>query len=290
MDQATRELEPRVRRDRRVRVAIVVGSVLVGIAALLALYSLALSNRAQLGALRDEADRSDTAAVQVAQEKQDQAKSVAELCEAGEVDQSTTRGKAVCAEAQHSADDDPAEQVEAVKGDPGERGPQGPQGIPGRAGEPGPSGKPGKAGENGADGSDSSIPGPPGTDGSVSTVPGPEGADGADGEEGAAGAAGSDGSDSTVPGPRGERGPAGAGSTVPGPQGPPGPSGADGEDGSDGRGIADAQCGGDGRWQVTYTDGTTDDAGPCLAESPDDPAPTPTPTGDTGDDTSTTEE
>lgn len=29
-----------------------------------------------------------------------------------------------------------------------------------------------------------------------------------------------------------------------------------------------------------YTDGTSDDAGPCLAESPEQPAPTPTPTGD----------
>jgi len=62
---------------------------------------------------------------------------------------------------------------------------------------------------------------------------------------------------------RGPMGPAGADSTVPGPAGPAGPAGADGAPGADGRGIVDAQCRDDGRWAVTYSDGTTQDAGQC---------------------------
>lgn len=52
-----------------------------------------------------------------------------------------------------------------------------------------------------------------------------------------------------------------------GQQGPAGPAGADGKDGApgaDGRGITDTQCI-DGRWAITYTDGTTSDGGSCLS-------------------------
>jgi hypothetical protein len=35
--------------------------------------------------------------------------------------------------------------------------------------------------------------------------------------------------------------------------------------GQDGRGISDAQCLDNGRWAVTYTDGTTQDGGMCRA-------------------------
>jgi hypothetical protein len=56
------------------------------------------------------------------------------------------------------------------------------------------------------------------------------------------------GADSTVPGP------AGADSTVPG---PPGPAGADG------RSITDAQCLDNGRWSISWSDGTTTDGGQC---------------------------
>jgi len=59
---------------------------------------------------------------------------------------------------------------------------------------------------------------------------------------------------------RGPMGPAGADSTVPGPEGP------QGVQGEPGRGVADTQCRDDGRWAVTYTDGTTTDGGVCRTE------------------------
>lgn len=111
-------------------------------------------------------------------------------------------------------------------------------------------------------------------------IPGPRGEQGLrgllglPGAPGAAGRDGQNGQDSTVPGPTG---PAGRDSTVPGPQGERGPAGATGErgpagaDGAPGRGISDVQCT-DGRWIVTYTDGTTSDAGDCqpaLIEVPE---------------------
>lgn len=83
---------------------------------------------------------------------------------------------------------------------------------------------------------------------------GPSGKPGRDGAPGVDGAAGKDG----AAGPQGEPGPAGA-------QGPQGPAGADGKDGAagkDGRGTKSTTCV-DGRWVVTYTDGTSEDAGPC---------------------------
>lgn len=118
-------------------------------------------NNTRLADLEEDAQSSDRAATSVAQEKQDQARSILALCEDGAIKQDAA-GKQACADAEEAAGEDPAEKIQAVKG----------------------------------------------------------------------------------------------------------------------RGITDAQCGSDGRWTITYTDGETDDAGPCLAESPEQPTPTPTPTGD----------
>lgn len=49
-----------------------------------------------------------------------------------------------------------------------------------------------------------------------------------------------------------------------GEKGEPGKDGKDGAPGADGRGITDTHCGDDGRWLVTYSDGTTSDGGSCL--------------------------
>lgn len=84
----------------------------------------------------------------------------------------------------------------------------------------------------GDQGKPSTVPGPSGAD---STVPGPKG------------------EDSTVPGPKGDKG-------EPGEKGDPGETGPSGPPG---RGVASLSCGDDGRWAVTYTDGTTEDAGAC---------------------------
>lgn len=78
-------------------------------------------------------------------------------------------------------------------------------------------------------------------------VPGRPGRDGTDGKDGAAGKAGAD---STVPGP-------------------PGAS-VKGDPGQDGRGVKHTECTPDG-WVVTYTDGTTESAGPCT--TPASPTP-----------------
>jgi hypothetical protein len=94
----------------------------------------------------------------------------------------------------------------------------------------GPGGPPGPPGTTGKQGKDgATVVGEPGADGAT----GPAGKDGADGKDGAQG--------------------------PPGEQGPAGPAG---------RGIASTTCGDDGRWLVTYTDGTTQDAGPCRALLP----------------------
>ncbi len=78
---------------------------------------------------------------------------------------------------------------------------------------------------------------------------------GPDGETGTTGTPGSDG----VPGVAGKNGTDGK-DGAPGPQGDPGPAGPAG---ADGRGVQSTFCGDDGRWLVTYTDGTTADAGAC---------------------------
>lgn len=151
----------------------------------------------------------------------------------------------------------PSEAIPGPKGDkgnPGEPGKLGPVGPVGATGERGPLGPVGPKGDKGDPGDDGlaglTVQGPPGDD---SNIPGPMGPQGLQGEPGLPG---KDGADSTVPGPAGPTGPAGA----------PGTPGADGEDG---RGVATAYCGDDGRWLITYTDGTTQDGGKCRT----DPAP-----------------
>lgn len=71
---------------------------------------------------------------------------------------------------------------------------------------------------------------------------------GAQGPPGTNGAAGQ-----SISGPQGDTG-------VQGPQGDTGPQGAQGDPG---RGISSTVCDDSGEWQVTYTDGTTQDAGSC---------------------------
>lgn len=153
---------------------------------------------------------------------------------------------------------------------------------------PGPKGDKGNPGDPGPAGKDSDVPGPPGPPGADSKVPGPVGPPGRPGDDGLAGLSvrgpsGGDGAPSNIPGPPGPAGPAGpagepgaagpagppgpagADSTVPGPQGPAGADGQPGANGADGRGITDAQCRDDGRWAITWTDGTTTDGGNCRA-------------------------
>lgn len=141
----------------------------------------------------------------------------------------------------------------------GPQGPVGPQGVPGSdstvpgpQGPIGPTGKPGPRGPEGPQGP--AIVGPTGPPGPA--VTGPPGPTGPPGEPG---------SDSTVPGPQGPPGKDATGDPGPvGPTGPPGPGG------DDGRGIKSTVCGPDGRWTVTYTDDTEEDAGPCTPQ----PGPT----------------
>lgn len=137
-----------------------------------------------------------------------------------------------------------------IPGPRGERGEMGPQGEPGPAG---PAGRPGVDGEPGE-------PGPPGGPGPAGPAgePGAPGMDGTPGERGPAGPQGERGPQGE-PGPAGKDGPPGAA----GPEGPPGPAG------KDGRGITAVACTDDGTWVVTYTDGTTQNAGgPCHAATP----------------------
>lgn len=109
---------------------------------------------------------------------------------------------------------------------------------------------------------------------------------GATGPRGPAGANGR--TPDAVPGPAGKAGASGAaGESIAGPAGPAGKDGTNGSDGKegpqgptgpagkDGRGIADAQCGDDGRWTISYTDGTTSDGGQCRASLIPDPDPEP---------------
>ncbi|MGN6324505.1 hypothetical protein [Pseudolysinimonas sp.] len=70
-------------------------------------------------------------------------------------------------------------------------------------------------------------------------TPGKDGANGANGSDGANGANGADGKD--------------------------GQNGTDGKDGAPGRGVSDIHCDDNGELQVTYTDGSTEDAGSCRS-------------------------
>jgi len=195
------------------------------------------------------------------QEKQGLAEEFDAACKSDDFAQSAA-GSSIC---------EKAEQVASEPSTP-LAGPQGVQGVPGPRGE---QGFPGPAGSPGAPGKDSTVPGPVGAQG----IAGLLGLTGGRGEQGIPGPVGPAGKDSTVPGPAGApgqdstvpgpAGPAGADSTVPGPAGPAGSPGADGQDGAQGprgepgRGISSANCGTDGTWTITYTDGTTQPAGQC---------------------------
>jgi len=143
----------------------------------------------------------------------------------------------------------------------------GPAGKDGAAAENGKDGAPGEPGANGVDGVDG-VSLPPSGEMVLAAVTTYCGATGA-----CVGPAGKDGAPGPAPTAEavlaavqqvcannacvGPMGPAGADSTVPGPAGPAG------EPGTPGRGIQAAFCGDDRRWLITYTDGTTQDAGAC---------------------------
>lgn len=142
----------------------------------------------------------------------------------------------LCAKAE-AVQAQPTEAIPGPKGDKGNDGERGPIGPVGATGERGPLGPVGPKGDKGDIGDDG-VAG--------LSFQGPAGADGAQGPMGPAG-------------PQGE----------PGTDGAPGPEGPQGEPG---RGIADGgtHCQDNGRWQITYTDGSVDnDAGQCRTE----PAP-----------------
>lgn len=253
------------REDRRRRASslgwIVLVLLMVALVAIqLVAWQGAQRRQAAIEHLQDELHSADAAAVQVADEKREQARSITELCEAGLIKQDKV-GRELCDEAVKAAAEEPEQVVTAAKGEPGRQGERGPRGLPG---ETGPRGEPGETGPRGPEGSD----GKPGADGE----PGPNGADGSNGADGAPGDPGPVGAtgDTGATGPQGPVGPKGD----PGPQGPTGDTGPAGANGTDGRSITDAQCIPDtGRWEITWSDDTTSDAGPCLAE-PTTPDPT----------------
>lgn len=263
-------LEKRHRRDSIVRRILIVVAVIAALAAIGWSLVQSAANDRRIDQLRTSAEDSDTAAVSVAQEQQDQARTIADLCASGDVDQSTEAGKAVCLDATKDAAVDPEDKLETARGETGARGPVGPQGVPGEDGE---TGKPGEDGDDGSSGADG-APGDAGTDGEAGSdgAPGVDGESGADGEAGADGTSGAPG-EAGPAGPQGETGPQGDA----GPQGPAGETGPRGEPGAageDGRGLTDAQCDPDtGRWILTWTDDETSDGGPCLAptDTPTDP-------------------
>ena len=236
-----------------------IGAVLLAL--VVVLLGVLIFQNVQAAAERDTAQ---TSAATSAQQKKNLAEEVADACESGQVVKSVA-GVDLCQRAANIA-----QQPTTVEG------PAGPRGLPGA---------------DGKDGKNSTVPGPEGpagVDGKDSTVPGPQGATGLTGMTGASGVDGVAGTGSEAPGPIGPPGPAGAESTVPGPAGPAGqdgasivgpagPAGKDGLDGAQGRGIASATCGDDANWQITYSDGTTFNAGKCRDPAlPPEITPTPT--------------
>ena len=147
----------------------------------------------------------------------------------------------LCAKAD-KVQDNPTEALPGAKGDkgnpgePGKTGPQGIPGMPGSKGDPGPLGPAGPKGDRGVEGVDATGVGPAGAPGATGPM-GPPGPAGADGAPGTAGPPGADGAPGAT-GPRGEPG----------------------------RGVQSAYCGDDGKWLITYTDGTTSDGGVCRTE------------------------
>lgn len=183
------------------------------------------------------------------QEKQNLAEEFDAACKTADFQQ-TPAGANICRKAEQVAAE-PGAQLAGPQGAQGVQGPRGEQGFPGPAGAPGAAGPKGDTGAAGLAG----LLGAPGANGQ-NGAPGKDGAPGpvgAPGPAGPPGPAGAPGADSTVPGPAGPAGPAGTA----------GASGAAGPKGDAGRGIQSAYCGNDGRWTITYTDGTTSDGGSC---------------------------
>ena len=177
------------------------------------------------------------------QEKQSLAEEFDAACKSADFQQ-TPAGSNICRKAEQVASE-PDSPLAGPQGVQGAQGPRGEQGFQGPLGPVGPKGDKGDTGLAG-------IIGRMGTDG-VNGASGPTGATGPQGPPGPAGPAGAPGAN-------------GADSTVPGPEGPAGADGADGAQGPQGepgRGIQSAHCGDDGRWDITYTDGDTQDGGIC---------------------------
>lgn len=191
------------------------------------------------------------------QEKQSLAEEFDAACKSDDF-QTTPAGTTICQKAEQVASE-PANALAGPQGIQGLQGVPGPRGEQGFPGPMGPAGVKGDKGDVGAQGIAGllGLAGAKGADGPMGPV-GPAGPMGPIGPVGATGATGADGAP----------GPAGADSTIPGPQGatgPEGPQGPAGAPGSDGRGIKDAYCWDNGRWTITYTDGTTSDGGMCRA-------------------------
>jgi len=180
------------------------------------------------------------------QEKQNLAEEFDNACKTADFQQ-TPAGSNICRKAEQVASESGA----ALAGPQGVQGAQGPRGEQGFPGPSGPTGPAGPKGDQGVMG----LLGLTGTAGPAGP-PGPVGATGPQGLPGLAGAQGDTG-------PAGPPGPAGADSTVPGPAGPPGATGPQGPSGATGRGIQSAYCWDNGRWTITYTDGSTQDGGQC---------------------------
>ena len=142
----------------------------------------------------------------------------------------------------------------SVAGPKGDQGEPGTDGQDGQDGAQGPKGDKGDAGQDGTDGKDgrgikSVTTNDKGdliityTDGTT------ENAGKVVGDDGAAGAPGADGTDGAD-----------------GPKGEDGKDGQDGSDGQDGRGIDSVTTNADGHLIITYTDGTTEDAGKVVGD------------------------
>lgn len=185
------------------------------------------------------------------QEKQNLAEEFDSACKSADFQQ-TPAGANICRKAEQVA----SEQGASLAGPQGIQGVQGPRGEQGFPGSPGATGPQGPKGDTGAQGL-AGLLGAAGTNGTsgangLNGAQGPPGPVGPAGPQGPPGPAGASGADSTTPGPTG-------------PSGAPGAAGEQGPQGEPGRGIRTANCGNDGRWTITYTDGTTSDGGTCRA-------------------------
>jgi len=171
------------------------------------------------------------------QEKQNLAQEFDDACKSADF-QETPAGSNICRKAEQVASE-PGAVLAGAQGAQGVPGARGEQGYPGLAGPVGPKGDIGPQG--------------------IAGLLGLTGTGGTNGADGAAGPAGPMG----PVGPQGPAGPPGTTGTGSTEAGPPGATGPEGPQGSDGRGIKDAHCWENGRWAITYTDGTTADGGQC---------------------------